>query len=366
MTNRHGRGDPCLEYTGETMGIRLDRITVRPSRHRERAGPIAVAREQVSACGTPRRDDALWLPIVSMRYQPEKPPQWQTVGGRYSPSYPPAPGPVATQQVPSTLANTTLGPFLQARRRQPYPEPKKGPILVALGAVLVITLLAITIGTVQHHNSKHHGRATATSASRVADTVGSITVPAVTPGWQGVLSREQQVAYDVPPGWTVQTPGTFSGYQDASGKLTTTMHAVTIYKQHVCPQNQGIDRGMVGFMPIGPSDPRQAAVEDGKLWAQNAAVDSSDSVSGPASAVKVIASPAHSVSLDRGAIKAWQAVTSAPVHPGACLPPRVQVTTVAFANRGNTVLFVAVMDEGVADAAPAGDITAIIASLRPR
>lgn len=238
------------------------------------------------------------------------------------------------------------------------------PILIALGAVLVITFLAVTVGTVLHHNSKRHGRATATPAASAPDTVRSVIVPAVTPGWQGVLSREQQIAYDVPPDWTVQTPGTFSGYQDAGGKLTT-LHGVTLYKQHTCTQNRDTNRGMVGFMPIGPSDPRRAAVDDGKLWARDAALDDSSPASGTASAVLVSASPAHAISVGSGAIKAWQAVTSAPVRPGACLPPRIQVTTVAFTDHGNTVLFVAVMDQGVPDAARAEDITKIIASLRP-
>jgi|GEM_PF-6827001 len=241
--------------------------------------------------------------------------------------------------------------------------------MVGLVALLVIALVTISGVLVLHQDSKRHrtverAAAAAGPASSTPDTVQAITVPAVTPGWQGVLSREQAVAYDVPPGWTVQTPGTFSGYQDTNGKLTTTMHGVTIYKQHACPQSRDVNRGMVGFMPIGPSDPRQAAVDDGKLWAQNAAVDSSDPASGPAASVRVNAQPAQPVSVDHGKIMAWQAATSAPVHPGTCLPPRVQVTTVAFPNHGNTVLFVAVMDQGVADAARAGDITKIIASLR--
>lgn len=301
-----------------------------------------------------------------MRYQPERRPEWQTAGGRYPQSaHPIAPGSPAAQRIPSSI--TTLGPFLQARRRHPsYPEPKRAPTLIALGVVLAITLLAITVGTILNHGSKHHGRAIATPSARASsapDTVQSITVQAVTPGWQGVLAREQRIAYDVPPGWTVQTPGTFAGYQDASGKLAT-MHGVTIYRQHACPQNPGVDRGRVGFMPIAPTDPRQAAIEDGRLWAQSAAVDGSDPASGRASAVRVNSSPAQQISLDHGAIRAWQAVTSAPVRPGACLPPRVQVTTVAFADRGNTVLFVAVMDQGVADAARAEDVATIVASLR--
>lgn len=198
-------------------------------------------------------------------------------------------------------------------------------------------------------------------SSSEAPSSGDNTVAAVTPGWQGVLSRKEKVAYDVPRDWTVGSPGLLVGFEDKSGPRTI-MHGVATYKDEACPNADGSYRGQVGFMSVGKFDPREGARIAALLWAEAAAElpENSGEVARPSSTPVKVAD---------GAISAWKATAVVDLPAGSdCPAPRMKVTAVGFTPKpgGNTAMFILYTDLDVPDALPDAVAGKIIASLRPQ
>ncbi len=59
-------------------------------------------------------------------------------------------------------------------------------------------------------------------------------VKAVIPGWKPVVSPKRHNAFDVPPEWTVESPGLSTGFEDDKGKPLVVMSAPARYKKDYC------------------------------------------------------------------------------------------------------------------------------------
>ncbi|WP_445516002.1 hypothetical protein [Streptomyces sp. NEAU-174] len=59
-------------------------------------------------------------------------------------------------------------------------------------------------------------------------------VKAVIPGWKPVVSPKRHNAFDVPPDWTIESPGLSTGFEDDKGKPLVVMSAPARYKKDYC------------------------------------------------------------------------------------------------------------------------------------
>ncbi|GLZ40066.1 hypothetical protein [Actinokineospora sp. NBRC 105648] len=268
----------------------------------------------------------------------------------------------------------------------PQPPPRnRTPLIVALVALVVVAIgvtatvllvnrddstpIAGPSSTEEAPTTTTSTRTTArrpTTSSRPPSTsstptdVEDITVPPVTAGWQGVLSYKEQVAYDVPKDWEIETPGTIVGFEDNAGKPSAVMHGVTTYKPEACPNSRGSYRGHAGFVTAGGATPEQAAANGVKIFADAAALNKDGSKA------PVALSPAAPTKVAGGKLAAVIATATMTVtEPGDCGSPTILFTAVAFKNGSSTALFMMYMDQGVSDALPAEISDKVIASVRP-
>lgn len=178
------------------------------------------------------------------------------------------------------------------------------------------------------------------------------------PGWQPVLSQKEGAIFDVPDDWTVESPGTLTGFEDGAGRKVI-MHGVATYRDGFCKNAANSYRGGAGFMTAGDADPKKVPQIAAKLWATAAGELPEDSP-------KVTSSAPKRVTI-AGGQDAWMstAVVKNPVK-SECPPPSLKVTAVAFVPRegGDTALFIMHTDEGVEDPLPPAEAKKIIDSLR--
>ncbi|ATL87023.1 MULTISPECIES: hypothetical protein [Streptomyces] len=59
-------------------------------------------------------------------------------------------------------------------------------------------------------------------------------VKPVIPGWKPVVSAKRHNAFDVPPDWTVESPGLSTGFEDDKGKPLVVMSAPARFKKDYC------------------------------------------------------------------------------------------------------------------------------------
>ncbi len=182
----------------------------------------------------------------------------------------------------------------------------------------------------------------------------------MTAGFQGVLSYKENVAYDVPADWKVETPGTLVGYEDNDGKPVAIMHGVSTYEPDACPDVSGSNRGNVGFETAGTVAPADAAPAGAKVFADGAALDD-DGSSAPVTTTAPV-----DVKVDHGTIAATMATaTVTPPASARCAAPTMLITAVAFRTTKGTALFIMSLDQGTSDALAPTLAQQIIASLRP-
>ncbi|MQA10380.1 MAG: hypothetical protein GEU98_17850 [Pseudonocardiaceae bacterium] len=193
------------------------------------------------------------------------------------------------------------------------------------------------------------------STGSTPDDAGEIKVDAVTPGWQGVHSPKENVAYDVPANWEVEDPGVRTGLEDDNGKPLVIMHGVSTAKPGTCTeQGGGPYLGQVGFVTAGDTEPTKAARAGAKLWA--------DATRGR----KAPAPGAKEVSINGGRTTAQtSAIEVKPSKDSGCPATKISITTTAFQAGDKTALFVVFDPRGVPGAIKPGVVEKVIASLRP-
>jgi hypothetical protein len=255
----------------------------------------------------------------------------------------------------------------------PAPKKNKTALWVTIGALVVVIAVGVTLLFVLTGKDDPAPQAAPSSAPVVpppspspsksgsppSSTASNNRVDAVTPGWQGVLSIKDGVAYDLPPDNWDTRPGFISGYD--SGSVKASIHESTTFRPEACAGVKGSNRGKAGFMTAGDNAPDVAARGSVRLWAQAAGT-------GEDGKVPEVPLPATTqIPIDGGKIQATSStVTFTPPADEDCPAPSVQVTSAAFKVGTQTVCFLLVTDLQVPDALPAEDAKKILASLRPQ
>lgn len=154
------------------------------------------------------------------------------------------------------------------------PMPPKGPgggnrrtaVIAGATALAVVVALGVTV-LVLHDNNKGTRTVSAGGSASASAPAGAGTpspsVPAasapaggsageegprgggndvkpVVAGWQVVARGDRHVAYDVPPGWDVQDPSEFIGFEDAKGNPAVTVGGAAEYKDDWCGQDTSL------------------------------------------------------------------------------------------------------------------------------
>lgn len=245
------------------------------------------------------------------------------------------------------------------------PGHRRGAMLVVGLSVLTLLVVAALVGIGdQTGQSVVSALPTATSFPALPPPITQPRLP-VAPtvqGWQGVGVAKYHVAYDVPPTWKVETPGTIVGYDDPQGQPLVVMGGVSTYKEGFCAGRRYSYRAHVGFTRSDRSDPVQAARQTVQDWAD---AGYSDKQAGGTAQLDL--GRATAVRVGGGAITATEVTGRVTVQqPKDCDANSVAVTGVAMAlPGGGLVVCVVEADQDVPDALPAADLAKIIATIRP-
>jgi hypothetical protein len=97
----------------------------------------------------------------------------------------------------------------------------------------------------------------------------ALVIKPVIPGWKVVRRSERNVAFDVPPDWTVGSEGLDIGFEDDSGKPEVLMGAPAYYKEDWCTVGKNTtDAAAVGSKGgTGSKSLRDAAETAATSWA---------------------------------------------------------------------------------------------------
>ncbi|WP_435130731.1 hypothetical protein [Actinacidiphila sp. bgisy144] len=355
-------------------------------------------------------------PPYGQPQQPPAPPYGQ-------PQQPPAPPYGQPQQPPTAPYGQPApgGPYPQSGYQQPgqapaggYPTPQSwgpavpggpggpgGPglppekdnrrltIAIAITASLAV-IAAVAVGAVYltgDHGKKDDakGPATPTATTPAKPTAtpsptdtstggaddndnprnGGTEIKAVIPGWQVVRRDQRNVAFDVPPGWTVDSEGMSVGFSNDKGDPEVIMSAPAYYKHAWCKSSDGeADRAAVGTKGgSGAKSLKDAADNEAEAWAYWAY-----QVKGKGTFSKAQDSKAFSNSYG---ITGWQAEATATnvVKANKCEPPSGVAYTVAWTDPSQTkptpVVWVLYADTGVSDALTKATVDKIKSTIRP-
>ncbi|WP_225849711.1 hypothetical protein [Streptomyces sp. HPF1205] len=110
---------------------------------------------------------------------------------------------------------------------------------------------------------------TAGSGDSPRGAPGALDVKPVVPGWKVVRRTERNVAFDVPPDWTVGDEGEEIGFADKTGNPAVAMGAPAFYKHDWCKSGDGTaDRAAAGTKGAnGAKSVRNAAEVQATQWA---------------------------------------------------------------------------------------------------
>ncbi|KZB80404.1 hypothetical protein [Amycolatopsis regifaucium] len=289
--------------------------------------------------------------------RPQQPDQRQPPPPGYPPQY--AQDPQQQYQGHQQFPQQTYQGFSPA----PPKKGKKG-LWIGLGALVVVIAVGATLFFVLRDGDDPRPEPTpppaAASASKPPSTAQSgdapedNKVPAKTLGWQGIVSRQDKTAYDLPPtGWETK-PGYTTG--NTGRDLKMVIHDAMRYRLGACPDISGSNRGTVGFATADQIPVDNAARGAVRLWIQSA----TGKTDVPLPEVKQIP-------IAGGTMQALSSSASyIPSEGEGCRAPSVKVTSAAFKVGEQTICFVMILDQGTPDALSEADAQMILASLRPQ
>ncbi|WP_157856366.1 hypothetical protein [Actinacidiphila yeochonensis] len=194
----------------------------------------------------------------------------------------------------------------------------------------------------------------------------SVGVKSVIPGWKVVRGGERNVAFDVPPDWTVDAESMSIGFEDDNGKPQEVMSSPAYYQHDWCDPGDsvGADRGAVGTKgAAGAGSLREAAETEAASWAYWAYQDKGKGTFSKAEDSRAF----HN---DHG-ISGWQAQATATGLPKAdkCSPPGGIAYTVAWMDPSQRlptpVVWVLYADTGMNDQLAQSVVDRIKSTIRP-
>jgi hypothetical protein len=183
-------------------------------------------------------------------------------------------------------------------------------------------------------------------------------IPSQVPGWLATVSTTRNAAYDVPPTWRPGSPGSIRGFHDDAGNAVV-LSGVAEHESAPCPGST--DQQMAawaGTTGAPTADTARAARALAGLWAGYFATDTAKPQIriGPPTSVTVAGKPASHVVAD----------VTVP-GPDTCEnPARATIHTVAApARNGQSLVWVALVDNDIPDGVGDADVDQMIRSLRP-
>jgi hypothetical protein len=277
----------------------------------------------------------------------------QTVPGRAaSATVPESPPPTGPQE--------TVTPFLRERGRRRT---------VLIGAAIAAAAALIAGGAYVLLDGNAPAKPSASRTKPPTGTPPSDPRPVV-PGWQVMLAPGYGVAYDLPPAWKMEGPGTFLGFEDASGNGLAGERAPARLMKGKCTRAQSGLKG--GSDPAAKPTAEQllalrgGAEEEARKWASAAYGEGNEYDRAP----KV--SEGETSTITAHGITAGKAVmTVTPMaKPNTCAPARAVVATIGMAATRNPSavgpLYLTIFaDRSVPGQATDDEIDKIIGSLRP-
>jgi len=194
---------------------------------------------------------------------------------------------------------------------------------------------------------------------------GSLDVKPIIPGWKVDRRGERNVAFDVPPDWTVAEEGLSIGFDDNKGGPAVIMGAPAYYKHNWCTSGSSTaDRAAVGTKGgSGAKSLRAAAESEATAWAYWAYQDNGKGTFSKAQNSKAF----H----NSHGITGWQAQATASNVPKAnkCSSPGGIAYTVAWLDPAQKtptpVIWVLYADTGVSDQLAQSVVNQIESTIRP-
>jgi hypothetical protein len=190
---------------------------------------------------------------------------------------------------------------------------------------------------------------------------GPATAEPVIAGWNTVRSTQRAALYDVPPGWTVNSEDTITGFETKGGQVIVAGSGSASVGKNACGQYTSLATSVVKHSTS--DDLPTASTLEAQQWAGAAFLDSEDhrptlrtgkpetitTLSGKTAViVKVTATAASSI--------------------GPCGPQGAAyaVSATGFTGRlGPTAILIVVAGSGFASAVPDDEIRQILTTLRP-
>ncbi|WP_329128902.1 hypothetical protein OG552_01625 [Streptomyces sp. NBC_01476] len=194
---------------------------------------------------------------------------------------------------------------------------------------------------------------------------GTANVKPVVPGWKVVTRTQRNVAFDVPPDWSVKTEDEIVGYEDDNGKAQVAMSGPAYYKEAWCTSSEGTaDRAVVGTKGAnGATSVRNAAESQATSWAYWAFQNKGKGTFSKAQNSKEFTN-AYGIS-------GWQAqATATKVPAGKCVTSTGEAWTVAWIDptqpdpAKKLVVWVLYADRGNADQVSQATVDKIKSTIR--
>ncbi|MEV0407527.1 serine/threonine-protein kinase [Actinoallomurus sp. NPDC050550] len=279
--------------------------------------------------------------------------------------------PTGPDRLPQPAPTETWDRGQKATAAEPSPPRRRKAVLTAVAAVVVAGVVlgggAVGLSGV-FRGGKPDPIPTPAPSHSVTPSVPSNPKP-VTPGWQAVLAPEWGVAYDVPPGWKVQTPNWSSWVQDSRGQVYVGENAVADSQKGKCTRAQTGLRGGSGPVANPGADQMSALTGRAQTEARNWVSALYGGVDTPPHPPKSEPGPAGTVTMHGITAERVSFTVTTTARHDACTPPHALVETVAMAAgkdaaTSGPLMFTVFADRDVRGGFTDADLNKIVASVR--
>jgi hypothetical protein len=285
------------------------------------------------------------------------------------PAPPPEPGPAPFAQPPAP-------PLPAAQQAARDDGSRRGVLLkvalIATPAIVVIIVLVVGLIGLSHRFTSHvlsSGTSSSPTPSAPAATTDppkptpSATTPPTKPvvaGWQPVVHAKRGVAYDVPRGWEVNSPGTIVGFEGVgASNRTLAMSGSAEYGSGYCTSSgSGVWRAVSGVA---------AAPKTGDLAAQTTSLAQAwgSVYDEPSKGIHAVADPGRAKLVHVKGARAYHVRVAVTVTGGdACTPHRARVDVLTVRAAHTTGAFVLASEQGATADPTSRTIARILSSVR--
>ncbi|MBY8886847.1 hypothetical protein K7472_18535 [Streptomyces sp. PTM05] len=249
------------------------------------------------------------------------------------------------------------------------------PVVGAVAAVAAVVVLAAVAGGVwlaRGGGRKPVALPTASASASVSPSrsaasgpdSGGLAVKPVVPGWHVVVSEEHQVAFDVPPDWTVKDSAWVYTADDADGEPVVGITSTAAYRENTCGGSPLAATGTKGLSAReNAHDLEGLARTDARQWAYYGFADPS----APQGKQGTLTSNASVPFADSYGVNGYasSATLTDPPKSAKCATSGAAYTVAWTGPRNQPVVWVLYTDTGGAHTVSTGTIQAVEHSIRP-